>query len=419
MAGPLAPVSRGLLATQPDSTLCALARRGHNGAYAALYARYQPAISRFVSQLLGHGRAEDAADVTQEVFAAAFSAMTARDREVPFKPWLYKIARNRSIDYLRAKRPITADLDGDTLPSAETPATQFEQREELRLVVTAIESLPTRQREALVLRELGGLSHDEIATTLETTVPSVKQLLTRGRASVNKRANLEGARGGRQLRKSLAAIYPPIPIAGGWNSLAGTLGLVGASAGTASKVAAIALIIGAIGGGAAGVQQASSGNDRNGDKSATLGDTAPNSSGTDSVTTVTGDRQTAKDKKRAANVNRERTAMTDGATNSGDSSNSAGGGDQTGSRDDSGNSPSGIGGTPVATPDIGSTLDQTTVGAGETVGGISPTLGDTISGTLDSIPNVGGTVDNAAGTVDEVVKSLPVPELPKLPAPGL
>lgn len=415
----MAPVSRGLLATQPDSTLCALARRGHNGAYAALYARYQPAISRFVSQILGHGRAEDAADVTQEVFTSAFSAMTARDRKVPFKPWLYKIARNRSIDYLRAKRPITANLDCDTLQSAETPVTQVEQREELRLVVTAIESLPTRQREALVLRELGGLSYDEIATTLETTAPSVKQLLTRGRASVNKQANLEGARGSRQLRKSLAAIYPPIPIAGGWNSLAGTLGLVGASAGTASKVAAIALIIGAIGGGAAGVQQVSSGNDRNGDKSAPLGSMAPNSSATDSVTPVTADRQTATDKQRAANVNRERTAVTDGATSSGDSSNSADGGYQTGSHDDSGDGQRGIGGTPLATPDVGGTLDQTTVGARETIGGISPTLGDTVGETLDSIPNVGGTVNDVGGAADEVVKSLPAPEVPTLPVPGL
>ena len=88
-----------LLRLQSDERLIALIRRGSHHAFEALVARYQSRLLAFCRHMLSSR--EDAEDVLQEVFAAAFSAMVADERPINVRPWLYRIARNHSLNHLR------------------------------------------------------------------------------------------------------------------------------------------------------------------------------------------------------------------------------------------------------------------------------------------------------------------------------
>src|SRR5262245_64003133 len=88
-----------LLRLQSDERLVQLIRRGNHHAFEALVARYQSRLLAFCRHMLASR--EDAEDVLQEVFAAAFNAMLADEREINVRPWLYRIARNRSLTHLR------------------------------------------------------------------------------------------------------------------------------------------------------------------------------------------------------------------------------------------------------------------------------------------------------------------------------
>src|SRR3954452_6744473 len=96
-----------LLRLQSDERLVVLTRRGNQAAFEALVARYQSRLLAFCRHMLGSR--EDAEDVLQEVFAAAFNAMLADDRALNVRPWLYRIARNRSLNHLRRTQAIGVD----------------------------------------------------------------------------------------------------------------------------------------------------------------------------------------------------------------------------------------------------------------------------------------------------------------------
>jgi RNA polymerase sigma factor (sigma-70 family) len=172
-----------LLRLQSDERLIALTRRGHHGAFEALVQRYQPRLLAFCRHMLGSQ--QDAEDVLQEVFTAAFKAMLADDRPINARPWLYRIARNRSLNHLR--RPQAAGQDSMDIferDGGTTTADTVHKREEFRQIVADVHELPETQRTALLLREIDALSYDQIAETMDTTVPSVKSLLVRARVSL-------------------------------------------------------------------------------------------------------------------------------------------------------------------------------------------------------------------------------------------
>jgi RNA polymerase sigma factor (sigma-70 family) len=172
-----------LLRLQSDERLIALIRRGNHGAFEALVSRYQSRLLAFCRHMLGSR--EDAEDVLQEVFAAAFNAILADDRTLNVRPWLYRIARNRSLNHLRRVQPIGVDsMDVHFSDSGQTTADKVHKREEFRLLLVDVQGLPESQRTALLLREIDALSYNQIAETMETTVPSVKSLLVRARVSL-------------------------------------------------------------------------------------------------------------------------------------------------------------------------------------------------------------------------------------------
>jgi RNA polymerase sigma factor (sigma-70 family) len=172
-----------LLKLQGDEKLIAMARAGNPGAFETIVDRYQGRLLGFCRQMLGS--TEDAEDVLQEVFVNAYRAMLADEREINLRPWLYRIARNRSLNYLR-KPKADAQESMDMVPEVDAASTaeRVHNREEFRQILSDVNKLPETQRAALLLREMDALSYEEIAAAMETTVPSVKSLLVRARISL-------------------------------------------------------------------------------------------------------------------------------------------------------------------------------------------------------------------------------------------
>src|SRR3954463_13880650 len=172
-----------LLRLQSDERLVALVRRGNQAAFEALVARYQSRLLAFCRHMLSSR--EDAEDVLQEVFAAAFNAILGDDRPINVRPWLYRIARNRSLNHLRRVQPIGVDsMDVHLSECGATTADKVHKREDFRLLVADVQDLPETQKTALLLREIDALSYEQIAEAMETTIPSVKSLLVRARVSL-------------------------------------------------------------------------------------------------------------------------------------------------------------------------------------------------------------------------------------------
>jgi RNA polymerase sigma factor (sigma-70 family) len=172
-----------LLRLQSDERLIALVRRGNHHAFEALVARYQARLLAFCRHMLSSK--EDAEDVLQEVFAAAFNAILADEREINVRPWLYRIARNRSLNHLRRAQAVGVDsMDVHLSEHGQTTADKVHRREDFRMLIADVQELPETQRTALLLREIDALSYDQIAEAMETTVPSVKSLLVRARVSL-------------------------------------------------------------------------------------------------------------------------------------------------------------------------------------------------------------------------------------------
>ena len=172
-----------LLRLQSDERLIAMIRRGNPSAFEVLVSRYHSRLLAFCRHLLGSR--EDAEDILQEVFAAAFNAILADDRPINVRPWLYRIARNRSLNHLRRIQAIGVDsMDVHFSENGATTADKVHDREQFRLLVGDIHGLPETQRTALVLREMDALSYEQIAEAMDTTVPGVKSLLVRARISL-------------------------------------------------------------------------------------------------------------------------------------------------------------------------------------------------------------------------------------------
>jgi RNA polymerase sigma factor (sigma-70 family) len=282
-----------LLKLQGDEKLIAMARAGNPGAFETIVDRYQGRLLGFCRQMLGS--TEDAEDVLQEVFVNSYKAMLADEREINLRPWLYRIARNRCLNYLR-KPKADAQESMDMVPEVDAASTaeMVHNREEFRQILSDVNKLPETQRAALLLREMDALSYEEIAAAMETTVPSVKSLLVRARISLTEASQArlltcgevrielsEAAEGLRkasapvrrhvreceecadfrsQLRsneKALAALFPVGPLIAFKGFILGKLGLTGAggagaSAGGAGAAGAGAGAVG-VGGAAAAI----------------------------------------------------------------------------------------------------------------------------------------------------------------------
>ncbi|HKN94180.1 MAG TPA: sigma-70 family RNA polymerase sigma factor, partial [Thermoleophilaceae bacterium] len=171
------------LRLQSDEKLIDLIRAGDEAAFEALVQRYRSRLLAFCRHMLRSR--EDAEDVLQEVFAASYRAILADEREIFVRPWLYRIARNMCLKHLGRRRPATdGGLEELDVAAAGGTVDTVNMREDLRQIVGDVRELPETQRTALLLREIDGLSYDQIAAAMETSVPGVKSLLVRARVSL-------------------------------------------------------------------------------------------------------------------------------------------------------------------------------------------------------------------------------------------
>ncbi len=167
------------LRIRSEGTLRTRAARGDAAAFAAVYERHHQALYRYCRSILRHD--EDAQDALQSTMTRAFAALQDEQRDFELRPWLFRIAHNEAISILRRRRE-TGELD--ELPAPGELEDRVAEREELRLLQLDLADLPERQRAALILRELNGLSHQEIGVVLELSTGAVKQAIFDARSAL-------------------------------------------------------------------------------------------------------------------------------------------------------------------------------------------------------------------------------------------
>lgn len=171
--------------SESEDDLIQRAAAGSRQAFAALVSSHQARVFNFIRRLLGG--ADEAADLTQETFIRAFKALPRWRPEARFQTWLLQIARNAALDALRQRRRHTDEPledHAELVCPAPSPLRQLESARHLLLLERLLTGLPLEQREILLLREVEGLSYDELASTLKINAGTVKSRLARAREAL-------------------------------------------------------------------------------------------------------------------------------------------------------------------------------------------------------------------------------------------
>ncbi len=186
----------------PDASDLSLVRRvqrGERGAYDLLVLKYQHKVVKLVMRYLREPA--DAQDVAQEAFIKAYRALPHFRGDSAFYTWLYRIAINTAKNALaaRTRNPVSFELDmqnnsndeaSDMVNRLKDPETPegLALTEEIRDTVNrAIEALPEDLRTAIVLREIEGMSYDEIAASMECPVGTVRSRIFRAREAIDRK----------------------------------------------------------------------------------------------------------------------------------------------------------------------------------------------------------------------------------------
>lgn len=177
-----------------DTELVAAAQQGDQAAFGALVEKYQAMAYSLAFRMLGDS--EDAADAVQEAFLNAWRALSGFQGQSAFSTWLYRLTSNACIDFLRrAKRrevlSITVSDEDDDLPRETdipderwSPERALERKEARRAVQEGLAALSPEHRQVLALRELEGLSYQEIAQVLALEEGTVKSRIARARLAL-------------------------------------------------------------------------------------------------------------------------------------------------------------------------------------------------------------------------------------------
>ena len=165
---------------QPDGRLVSLVRDGYESAFEEIFRRYGAPLRSYAASIVTAQRADD---VTQEAFTKAFIALRGTDKEIQLRPWLYRIVRNTALTSIRDEPKPAFELDEAQAPDM-SPEELAEQREEITRLMTGLRELPEPQRAAIVMRELEGLSHEQIAASLGLSGGAVRQSIYRARRAL-------------------------------------------------------------------------------------------------------------------------------------------------------------------------------------------------------------------------------------------
>jgi RNA polymerase sigma-70 factor (ECF subfamily) len=177
-----------------DQLLVERAQRGEKRAFELLVEKYQRKLARLLSRLVRDpGEVED---VTQEAFIKAYRALPSFRGDSAFYTWLYRIGINTAKNYLVAmgrRTPTSTEVDaeeaegyedGEQLRDINTPESLLLTREIGTTVNSAIESLPEELRSAIQLRELEGMSYEEIAKLMDCPIGTVRSRIFRAREAI-------------------------------------------------------------------------------------------------------------------------------------------------------------------------------------------------------------------------------------------
>ena len=177
------------------------AKGGDQDAFAELVTAHQDRIYTLCLRMTGNR--EDAQDAAQEAFLNAWRALPSFKGESSFSTWVYRLTSNACIDHLR-RRKRRRDLEAASLTGEDgesdwepadhqsDPALQTERRMAKEAVEEGLRSLPDHQREILVMRELSGLSYQEIGAALDLDLGTVKSRIARARLALKKILTAEG-----------------------------------------------------------------------------------------------------------------------------------------------------------------------------------------------------------------------------------
>jgi RNA polymerase sigma factor (sigma-70 family) len=172
------------LRLRSDEHLVSLFRAGREDAFEAIHERHRRRLHAVAARALRSSGA-DAEGVVQEAFLRAHRSLRDDRRPVELKPWLHRVVRNLCIDELRRHRVQTTELsDGVRAGADEDIYSTLSRRHELRRLIEDLADLPEQQRAALLMRELDGLSHEEVADALEVTPAASRQLVKRARSGL-------------------------------------------------------------------------------------------------------------------------------------------------------------------------------------------------------------------------------------------
>ena len=174
------PLPTALLRVASDERLVSELRAGSDRAFEVLFDRHYPRLLAFCRHLLGS--VEEAEDAVQHTFLAAHRDLVESQKPIVARPWLYTIARHRCLSILRARRE--HPLEDAPEPATDNLVADVTRREDLRALLADMGRLPEEQRAALVLMELGDLSHEEIAGVLGCPRDRIKSLVFMARSSL-------------------------------------------------------------------------------------------------------------------------------------------------------------------------------------------------------------------------------------------
>ncbi|OIQ47745.1 MAG: RNA polymerase sigma factor RpoE [Gammaproteobacteria bacterium MedPE] len=181
--------------TKTDQQLVELVQQGNKAAFDLLVRKYQHKVLNLVSRFVKNQG--DVPDVAQEAFIKAYRALPNFRGDSAFYTWLYRIAVNTAKNYLVAqkRRPSSSDIDiedgeyfdgGDELREGASPERLLLTDELQSVVVATLEKLPEDLRTAITLRELDGLSYEDIANVMECPVGTVRSRIFRAREALDK-----------------------------------------------------------------------------------------------------------------------------------------------------------------------------------------------------------------------------------------
>jgi len=177
--------------TQEDRELVASAKKGDNKAFEALLKKYRKSVYYMLLKMIKNP--DDAEDLTQEAFAKAFNSIDKFDATYAFSTWLFRIATNNCIDFIRKKRVQTVSIDQpmegddgsnirfDVKDENLDPNQTMLKKQRKKYLNMAIERLPEKYRTLVELRYFRELSYEEVAQELQIPLGTVKAQLFRAR----------------------------------------------------------------------------------------------------------------------------------------------------------------------------------------------------------------------------------------------